>query len=196
MDITAIDALFTDLKKTAAALLEKSSEERKKLKAELDEYAATIRSQMAGKAKEMAENEFAKCRRSGKEWIMVYCDPSYHEAIKADILKEEVIEFFFTMEEKIVAVQKKFFVQAMVDELLQPSQPFSEKQQRAKITFSRIKILAREQGLKASWQSKSVPNTEEEESNERLWFFGDEQNFLQSSDAGLSDEEALDYLLN
>ena len=55
--------------------------------------------------------------------------------------------------------------------------------------------MAREQGLTATCKTradtvKGVPTTD------RFWYFGDERNFLQSSEAGLTDEEAIDYLLS
>ncbi len=194
MDNAAIKTILNDLNGMASTILEKDVEVLKGMKAELDKYVEGISSQITGQSKELAHQEFEKCRVCAREWIGVYCDPTYHTGVKADILKEEAIEFFFTMDEKIVAVQKKFFFLAMIDEILKPSEPFTDHQREAKIANSRIRIMAREQGLKASCKIKQAP-VAGEISGDRFWYFGDERNFLQSSEAGLSDKEAIDYLL-
>lgn len=195
MEITAIEAILEDLRGMAATLFKKDVAELNDMKAELDEYVKTITAQIKGPSKKIADEQFEKCRVCAREWICVYSDPTYHEGVKADILKEEAVEFFFTMDEKIVAVQKKFFLLAMIDEILNPSEPFTTSQREAKIANSKIRIMAREQGLTANCKTrpdavKGVPT------KERFWYFGDERNFLQSSEAGLTDEEAIDYLLS
>lgn len=195
MDVESINAILEYLKEKAATISEKDVEELKEMKAELDEYVDNVTSKMPEQSRDVAQKEFEKCRVCAREWIAVYRDPAYHEGVKADILKEEAMEFFFTMHEKIVAVQKNFFLLGMIDELLQPSEPFSDSKREAKIANSRIRILAREQGLTASCTIKAE-SVNGGTAEQRYWYFGDERNFLQSSDAGLTDEEAIDYLLS
>ena len=83
----------------------------------------------------------------------------------------------------------------MIDEILNPSKPFSERKRKAKIANSRIRILAREQGLKANYK-RSPSLVRGETFKDRLWYFGDDRNCIQSSEEGLTDEEAVDYLLD
>jgi hypothetical protein len=195
VEITAIEAILEDLKGMAASLLKNDVEELKNMKAELDEYVKAITGQIKGPSKKIADEQFEKCRVCAREWICVYCDPTYHDGVKADILREEAVEFFFTMDEKIVAVQKKFFLLAMIDEILNPSEPFTTRQRETKIANSKIRIMAREQGLTANCKTK--PDAVKGVSTkDRFWYFGDERNFLQSSEDGLTDEEAIDYLLS
>lgn len=195
MDVTAINAILENLRGMAATILAKDVAELKDMKAELDEYVKGITLKMTGQSKDMADKEFEKCRVCAREWICVYCDPTYHDGVKADILKEEAVEFFFTIDEKIVAVQKKFFLLAMINEILEPSEPFTDRQREAKIANSKIRVMAREQGLKANCKTRPAPVTGVT-IKDRFWYFGDERNFLQSSEAGLTDEEAIDYLLS
>ena len=194
MDLAATEPILADLRRMAATILEKDVEELKELKADLDEYVKNITLKMTGQSKDMAFEEFEKCRVCAREWICVYSDPTYHDGVKDDILREEAVAFFFTMDEKIVAVQKNFFLLAMIDEILEPSEPFTDRQREAKIANSRIRIMAREQGLKANCKSRTdlIPGVT---AMDRLWYFGDERNYLQSNEAGLTDEEAIDYLL-
>ncbi len=194
MDVAASEAILADLRQMAAMLLAKNVEELRALKAELDEYVEGITLKMTSQSKDMAYEEFEKCRVCAREWICVYCDPQYHAGVKDDILREEAVAFFFTMDEKIIAVQKKFFLLAMIDELLKPSEPFTDRQREAKIANSRIRIMAREQGLTANCKTQKnlVAGVT---ATDRFWYFGDEINHLQSSEVGLTDEEAIDYLL-
>jgi len=194
MDLAATEALLADLTRMAAATLEKEVEELNNLKTELDEYVKSITLQMTGQSKDIANKEFEKCRICAREWICVYRDPTYHGGVKDDILREEAVAFFFTMDEKIVTVQKKFFLLAMVDEILEPSEPFTDRQREAKIANSRIRILAREQGLTANCKTRT-DHVDGVTAMNRLWYFGNERNYLQSSEDGLTDEEAMDYLL-
>jgi len=194
MDVESINAILEYLRGMAATISEIDVEELKKMKAELDEYVEGITSKMPEQSRDIANKEFDKCRVCAREWIAVYCDLTYNDGVKADILKEEAVEFFFTMDEKVIAVQKNFFLLAMIDEILKPSEPFSDRKREAKIANSRIRILAREQGLTASCKAGPDPVTGVT-SKDRYWYFGDERNFLQSSEAGLTDEEAIDYLL-
>lgn len=195
MDAAAITAILEDLNEMAATILDKNAEELQKMKAELDEYVEKITSKMAGPSKDVANREFEKCRVCAQEWIKVYCDNTYNAAVKADLLKEEAVEFFFTVDERIIAVQKNFFFLGMIDEILNPSEPFSERKREAKIANARIRILAREQNLKATCKT-GLATVTDAIPEDRLWYFGDDRNFLQSSEAGLNDEEAIDYLLN
>ena len=187
MNTEATNEIVEDLKNTAASLVQKDTVELQEMKSKLDLYSEDITSKMPEKSQSLMNKEFEKCRVCAREWISVYNDAEYNPAVKEDILKEEVMEFFFTMNEKIVSVQKNFFLLGMVDELLAPGKPFSDQQRIAKIAKSRIRILAREQGVNATYKGESA---------HRLWFFGDETNFLQSSEEGLNDEQALDYLLD
>jgi len=195
MDVESIEDILKDLTETAATISSKSSDDLQIMKRELDEYVENIISKMPEQAKDTMNIEFEKCKTCAHDWICVYNDTEYNAAVKDDILKEEVTEFFFSMNEKIVAVQKNFFLLGMVDELLNPAPPFSQTKRKEKIDKSRIRILAREQGYTASYKFR--PNALKQDSPEqRLWFFGDDMNFLQSSDEGLNDGEALDYLLD
>ena len=195
MDVTAVNALFENINEMAASILAKDTEELKKMKIEFDEYVTRITTKMTGPSRDAANKEFEKCRLCAREWMAVYCDTAYNEGVKADILKEEAIEFFFSKDERIVAVQKNFFFLGMIDEILNPSKPFSERKRKAKIANSRIRILAREQGLKANY--KTSPSLARGETfKDRLWYFGDDRNCIQSSEEGLTDEEAVDYLLD
>ena len=187
MDTEATNEILEYLKNTAASLIQKDAVELQEMKSGLDLYSDDITSKMPEQSKGVMNKEFKKCQVCAREWISVYNDADYNPAIKEDILKDEVMEFFFSMNEKVVAVQKNFFLLGMVDELLAAGKPFSDKQRKAKIAKSRIRILSREQGLNASYKGQS---------DQRLWFFGDETNFLQSSEEGLNDEQALDYLLD
>ena len=186
---------FEYLKKMAKSIIEKDTTELSATKAELDEYAGNIISKMPFNSREVMNREFEKCKRCAREWIKVYKDSHFNPAVKEDILKEEVIEFFFSMNVKIVAVQKNFFLLAMVEEILSPGSAFTEQQRAAKIAKSRIRIQAREQGLTASYKEQTNSSSDDKPAT-RLWYFGDETNFLQSSEDGLGDDEALNYLLD
>lgn len=195
MDVESIEDILKDLTATAATISKKSSDDLQIMKHELDEYVENIILKMPEQTQDTMNIEFEKCKICARDWICVYNDTEYNTAVKDDILKEEVMEFFFSMNEKIVAVQKNFFLLGMVDELLNPAPPFSQAKRKAKIDKSRIRMLSREQGYTASY--KFQPNASQQDSTEqRLWFFGDDMNFLQSSDEGLTDDEALDYLLD
>ncbi len=194
MDEEKITALVEYLLEKAAILTEEDAEELKTMKKELDEYVAIINSKMPIKTQGTAHEQFEKCRICAREWINVYRDSTYHEGVKADILKEEAMEFFFTMDERIIAVQKNFFMLGMIDEIIKPSKPFSKRQRKAKIANAKIRILAREQGLKANCETRPTTIDGKTEKN-RYWYFGDQKNFLQSSESGLTDEQAIDYLL-
>lgn len=195
MDAAALNIILEDLKEMAATFSNQDVDELKKIKADLDEYIENISSKIPIQSREIALNEFKKCRACAREWIGSYCDPTYHPGVKADILKEEAMEFFFTMDEKIVAVQKNFFMLGMIDEILNPSEPFSATKREAKIANSKIRIMARQQNLTARCERAKPTLNTAATTNDRLWYFGDERNFLQSSEAGLTDEEAIEYLL-
>lgn len=175
------------LKDMAASLTEKEATELHEMKRELELYREDIASKMPEHTRGTMNEEFAKCLVCAREWISVYQDTLYNPSVKEDILKEEVREFFFSMNEKVVSVQKNFFVLGMLQELLSPEKSFSDEQRNATIAKSRINQLSREQGLNARYRGQTA---------ERLWFFGDATNFLQSSEEGLSDNQALDYLLD
>lgn len=192
MDIEAMSSLLDDLTGMAATVLEKERAELEDIKAQLDEYVEAVTVKLEGAAKELADKEFAKCRSVARGWIAVYSDKDFSTDLKADILKEEAIEFFFSMDERIISVQKNFFLLGMVDEILEPSVVLSEAVRAAKINNAKIQILAREKDLTTSKQFQESDSQEPL----RLWFFGDQQNLLQSSEEGLSDDEALDYLLS
>jgi hypothetical protein len=194
MNTEAIDAIVEYLKQMAANLTASDREGLKGMKQGLDEYVEKVSSQMPEQSRTVASREFQRCRRYAHDWIKVHNDPVFHPGDRADILREEAMEFFFSVDEKIVAVQKKFFLLGMIDELLKPGASFSQKEREAKIASSRIRILAREQGLTANSKYTSKQDVTGT-TPERLWYFGDERNFLQSSEAGLGDREALDYLL-
>jgi hypothetical protein len=194
MNTEAIDAIVEYLQQMAANLTASDIEGLRGMKQGLDEYVEKVSSQMPEQSRTVANREFEKCRRCAHDWIKVYQDSAFHAGDRTDILREEAIEFFFSLDEKIVAVQKKFFLLGMIDELLAPGTPLSQKDRDAKVANSRIRILAREQGVTASSKYTNQQNPGEN-ATERLWYFGDERNFLQSSEAGLSDQEALDYLL-
>ncbi len=100
---------FEYLKKMAKSIIEKDTAKLSSTKAELDEYADNITSQMPDNSREVMNREFEKCKHCAREWIRVYKDSHFNSAVKEDILKEEVIEFFFSMNVKIVAVQKTSF---------------------------------------------------------------------------------------
>ena len=195
MDVTASEALVADLRQMASIILEKDLEALKMLKTDLNEHVTNITSQMTSQSKKIAYEELEKCRICAREWICVYRDPKYHAGVKDDILREEAVAFFFTMDEKIIAAQKKFFLLAMVEEALSPSEPFTDSQREAKIANSRIRILAREEGLTAHCKTGTDLAARVTAATNRLWYFGDERNFLQSSEEGLTDEEAIDYLI-
>lgn len=195
MDVKAVNALIKNINEMAASILAKDTEELEKMKIEFDEYVVRISTQMTGPSRDAANKEFEKCRVCAREWMAVYCDTTYHDGVKADILKEEALEFFFSQDERIVAVQKNFFYLGMIDEILHPSQPFSERKRNAKIANSRIRILAREQGLKVNCKNRRSP-VKGETVEDRLWYFGDDRNCIQSGEEGLTDEEAIDYLLD
>lgn len=178
---------FEYLKGMAASLTAKETGELQEMKHELDLYKQDIVSKMPEQSKDVMNKEFEKCLICAGEWICVYQDTSYNSSVQEDILKEEVMEFFFSMNEKVVSVQKNFFVLGMLQKLLNPGAPLTDQQRKGTIAKSRIKQLSREQGLNASYKGQST---------DRLWFFGDETNFLQSSEEGLSDDQALDYLLD
>lgn len=194
MNEESIHALLEDLKEMAATITTKETAELQQMKADLDDYVESITSKIPDQSIKIVNREFDKCRICASEWINVYCDTFYHKDVKTDILREEAVDFFFTMDEKVIEVQKNFFMLGMLDELIKPGAPFSEQKRAAKIANSRIRILAREQGLTASCKNRPVSGAVAE-IKDRLWFFGDEQNFLQSSEAGLTDKEAIDYLL-
>lgn len=193
MNDTAMKKLLEDLTGMAANLLTLATDELQIRKSELDAYVDLIKKKMSGPTQDIAGREFEKCRVCAREWIKVYNDPTFDNAIKKDILREDAAEFFFTVDERIIAVQKNFFLLGMVDEIMSPSEPFSSEQRDAKIANAQIRMLAREHNLKPT--TKNVPTTPKgSATTERLWFFGDARNFLQSTEAGLSDREALDYL--
>ncbi len=191
MDIEAITTLLDDLTEMAVTILEKDHVELKDMKAQLDEYVGAVTSKLQGPAKTLADKEFTKCRTVARDWIAVYSDTDFSTDVKADILKEEAIEFFFTMDERIISVQKNFFLLGMIDEILEPSVSLSESVRTAKTMNAKIQVLAREKGLTSAKQFQES-NTSDPV---RLWFFGDEQNLLQSNEEGLNDNEAVDYLL-
>lgn len=194
MDIKAINTILEDLKEMATTISTQDLTELKKMKADLDQYVGDITSRLPEQSKEIALREFEKCRQCAHDWMNVYRDSAYHSGVKTDILKEEAMEFFFTMDEKIVSIQKNFFVLGMINEVLTPSEPFSEQKRAAKIAKSKIRILAREQSLTASYKCRPAPITGIV-SEELFWYFGDDRNCLQSSEAGLTNEEAIEYLL-
>lgn len=191
MDIEAITTLLDDLTEMAVTILEKDHVELKDMKAQLDEYVGAVTNKLQGPAKTLADKEFTKCRTVARDWIAVYSDTDFSTDVKADILKEEAIEFFFTMDERIISVQKNFFLLGMIDEILEPSVSLSESVRTAKTMNAKIQVLAREKGLTSAKQFQES-NTSDPV---RLWFFGDEQNLLQSNEEGLGDNEAVDYLL-
>ncbi|BHH85939.1 hypothetical protein [Desulforhopalus sp. 52FAK] len=195
MNNEATTEIYDYLKKMAADIVEKDMAELNAMKNELAEYAEGVSSQMPQESKEMMKREFEKCSRCAQEWMRVYKDTHFNEAVKEDILKEDVMEFFFSMNEKVVAVQKNFFLLAMVQEHLSPKPLLTDELRSAKIAKSRIMTLAKQQGLNPSYKdhTSSIPG---ETSSQRLWFFGDENNLLQSSQEGLPDDQALDYLLD
>jgi len=194
MDIVAINAIVEDLKEMAVTISAKDVAELKIMKDDLDSYVEDITSRIPEQSQKLAFEEFEKCRLCAHDWMNVYLDSAYHAGIKSDVLKEEAMEFFFTMDEKIVSIQKNFFVLGMVNEILSPNEPFSEQKRATKIAKSKIRILAREQNLTAS--CKTRPDSVSGITSEELfWYFGDDRNFLQSSEAGLTDEEAIEYLL-
>lgn len=195
MDVTTINALYDTINEMAASILAKDTEELAKMKIEFDEYVARITTKMTGSSRDAAAKEFEKCRLCAREWMAVYCDTTYNHGMKTDILKEEAMGFFFSQDERIVAVQKNFFFLGMIDEILNPSEPFSEHMRKGKIANARIRILAREQGLKANCKNRPSLVTDKK-CEDRLWFFGDDRNCIQSSEEGLTDEEAVDYLLD
>ena len=194
MDREAINTILEDLKEMATTISAQDRTELNKMKADLDTYVEDITSRLPEQSKEIALREFEKCRLCAHDWMHVYSDSSYHAGIKADILQEEAMEFFFTMDEKIVSIQKNFFFLGMINERLTPGEAFSEQKRAAKIAKSKIRILAREQGLTANCKTRPDPITGTI-SEDHFWYFGDDRNFLQSSEAGLTDEEAIDYLL-
>jgi len=187
MTAEATDEILEYLNNMAASLTKKETAELHEMKGELDLYRKEIASKMPEETRGTMNEEFGKCLICAREWISVYQDSLYNPSIKEDILKEEIREFFFSMNEKVVSVQKNFFVLGMLEELLNPEKSFSDEQRNSTIAKSRIKQLSREQGLNASYRGQA---------GVRLWFFGDETNFLQSSVEGLSDDQALDYLLD
>ena len=194
MDIKAISTIVEDLKEVATTISTVDRTELKKMKADLDKYVGDITSRLPEQSKEIALREFEKCRTYAHDWMNVYSDSAFHAGTKTDILQEEAMEFFFTMDEKIVSIQKNFFVLGMIDEVLTPGEPFSEQKRATKIAKSKIRILAREQGLTASCKTRPDPLTGIV-SEDCFWYFGDDRNFLQSDEAGLTDDEAIDYLL-
>ncbi|WP_163338549.1 hypothetical protein [Desulfopila sp. IMCC35008] len=194
MDNTSIKMLLEDLCSMAAELLTLNAEKLQIRKSELDAYVDAVTEKMSGPSKHIAGREFEKCRVYAREWIKVYSDTTFDDTLKNDILKEDAAEFFFTVDERIIGVQKKFFLLGMQEEVMSPSEPFSPKQREAIIAKTKIRMLARAQNLKPT--SKTKPATSADHADtERLWYFGDRQNLLQSSEAGLSDREALNYLL-
>lgn len=194
MDETSIDALLEYLKEMAATISSMDRAELQIMKTNLDEYVLSLTSKMPEQSRDIANREFYKCQVAAGDWIKIYCDSTFHTGDKADILREETMEFFFTKDERVIGVQKNFFTLGMIDEILTPSTPFTDQKRAAKIVNSRIKTLAREQGVTASYKTNPAPETSTT-AGSRLWYFGDERNFLQSSEAGLTDEEALNYLL-
>lgn len=195
MDAASMTTLLEDLNEMAAAIRNKDVKELQTMKTELDEYVEKVSSQLAGPSMDIVSREFKKCQACAREWIKVYCDTTCNATVKADLLKEEAFEFFFTVDDRILGVQKKFFFLGMIDEILHPSEPFSEQTRQAKIANARIRMMAREQNLTATCKTVSgmvADGTPED----RLWYFGDARNLLESSEAGLSDEGAIDYLLN
>lgn len=194
MDAAAITAILDDLNEMAAAILKKDVKDLQTMKGEFDEYVAKIYSKMSPLSQDVAKREFEKCRVCAREWIKVYCDNTYNADAKADLLREEAMEFFFTVDERIITVQKNFFFLGMIDEILNPSKPFSKRKREAKMANARIRMLAREQNLKATCKTASDTGAAAI-LEDRLWFFGDDRQFLHSSEEGLNDEEALDYLL-
>lgn len=195
MDASTITTLLEDLNRMAATLLGKDAKGLQEMKAELDEYVEKVTSKMAGPSKEIANREFEKCRVCARDWIKVYCDNAYYGAEKADILREDAMEFFFSVDERIIAVQKNFFLLGMVDEMLNPSEPFSDVQRQEKAANATIRIMARKLGMKAT--CKAAPDSQKEDRpGGRLWYFGDDRNYLQSSEDGLNDREAMEYLQN
>lgn len=194
MDAAAMNLILENLKEMAATLSSQDVKELQQTKDNLDRYVEDITSKIPQQSREIALGEFKKCRVCAREWIGVYCDPTYRVDIKADILKEEAMEFFFTMDEKIVAVQKNFFMLGMIDEILTPSEPFSDRKREAKIAKSKIRILARYNGLTATCKTRPDPVTGAI-NDDHFWYFGDDRNFLQSSEDGLTDKEAIEYLL-
>jgi len=195
MNNEATTEIYNFLKKMAVDILEKDKAELTTMKDQLSDYAKGISSQMPQESKAMMKHEFEKCSRCAQEWMRTVKDNSFNEAAKEDILKEDVTEFFFSMNEKVVEVQKNFFLLAMVQEHISPHPPLTQQQRSAKISKSRIMALAKEQGLNPSYKEQTSA-TQGEEPPQRLWFFGDESNFLKSSQEGLTDDLALDYLLD
>lgn len=194
MENETITEIYTHLKKMAKTIVEKERTELESMQAELDEYAQNVSSQMPQDIKATMNQEFDKCRRCAAEWLSVYKDDQFNPAVKEDILKEEVMEFFFSMNSKVVAVQKNFFLLAMVEQQLSPPSSLSDQQRSAMIAKSRIVALAKEQGLTPNHKTPAT-GTPASAEGERRWYFGDEINLLQSSEEGLTDEQALDYLL-
>jgi len=194
MDATAANEIMEYLNGVAETVIVEDIEVLREMKSGLDEYVDAVTSKITGPSKAAANDEFDKCRVCAREWITVYCDSTYHPGVKADILREEAVDFFFAMDERIRAVQKKFFLLGMINEILKPGEPLTVNKREGKIANAKIKIMAREQGLKASCNNNSETVTGEA-SVGRLWYFGDDRNFLQSDDAGLTDEEAIEYLL-
>lgn len=195
MDSSAIQTLLKDLNEMAAGLLTLDAEELQNRKIELDTYVDAVTTKMSGPSKDVAGREFEKCRVCAREWIKVYRDTAFDDAFKKDILREDAVEFFFTVDERIIAVQKKFFLLGMIDEVMSPSEPFTKEKREAIIANTKIRVLAREQNLKPTCKIRPATSTESTDI-ERLWYFGDKRNFLQSSEDGLSDREAIDYLLS
>jgi hypothetical protein len=195
MDSTAIQKLLEDLIDMAANLLSQDQNELRKQKKELDAYVEAVKAKMTGASKEVAGREFEKCRVCAREWIKVYSDAIFDGPLKKDILREDAGEFFFTVDERIIAVQKKFFLLGMLDEVTSPSDSFSKEQREAIAARTKIRMLARDMNLKPTYKTTSISSAMSGEM-ERLWFFGDERNSLQSSEEGLTDQAALDYLLS
>lgn len=193
MDNTAIKTLLEDLSEMAADLLTLDDEELKIKKSELDAYVDLVTKKMSGPSQDIAGREFEKCRVCARDWIKVYSDTTFDEALKKNILREDAANFFFTVDERIISVQKNFFLLGMLDEIVSPSEPFSSEKREAIISNTKIRMLARTQNLKATSKTGQATSMEANVT-ERLWYFGDTQNYLQSSEAGLSDREALDYL--
>lgn len=194
MDEASTGTILEYLREMAARISSNDAAELQNMKSDLDEYVTSITSKMPAELRDTANREFEKCRVCASNWIKVYCDSTFHEGDKDDILKEETVEFFFSMDEKVVGIQKNFFVLGMIDEILKPGEPLSEKQRAGAIAKYRIRQMAKEQDLTASFKTMSMPDTNRSV-QDRLWYFGDERNFLQSSEAGLTDEEAINYLL-
>ncbi len=195
MDVTYANEILEYLNAVAETIIEKDIEVLKEMKSELDEYVDVVTSKIPEPSKAAANDEFEKCRVCAHDWITVYCDKTFHPGDKKDILQEEAVEFFFSLDERVRGVQKKFFVRGMIEEFLTPGAPLSDDERKAKISNAKIRIMAREQGLKASYKKNPQNNKSSMESTNRLWYFGDDRNFLQSDAAGLSDEEAIEYLL-